>query len=34
MHGSGGYIVEEHPLVIVVAAVLLLLGVWLVLRRR
>jgi hypothetical protein len=33
MHGSGGYIVDEHPLVIVVAAVLLLLGVWLVLRR-
>jgi hypothetical protein len=33
MHGSGGYIVEEHPLVIVVAAVLLLVGVWLVLRR-
>jgi hypothetical protein len=33
MHGSGGYIVEEHPLAIVVAAVLLLLGVWFVLRR-
>ena len=33
MHGSGGYIVEEHPLVIVVAAVLLLVGVWFVLRR-
>jgi hypothetical protein len=33
MHGSGGYIVEEHPLVIVVAVILLLLGVWLVLRR-
>jgi hypothetical protein len=33
MHGSDGYIVEEHPLVIVVAAVLLLVGVSLVLRR-
>jgi hypothetical protein len=33
MHGSDGYLVEEHPLLIVIAAVLLLLGVWLVLRR-
>jgi hypothetical protein len=33
MHGSGGYIVEEYPLLMVTAAVLLLLGVWLVLRR-
>jgi hypothetical protein len=33
MHGSGGYIVEEYPLLIVVASVLLLLGVWLVLKR-
>ncbi len=34
MHGSDGYIVEEHPLLIVVGVVLLLLGVWLMLRRR
>lgn len=33
MHGSGGYIVEAHPLLIIIAALLLLLGVWLVLRR-
>jgi hypothetical protein len=33
MHGSGGYIVEEHPLLTIIAAALLLLGVWLVLRR-
>jgi hypothetical protein len=33
MHGSGGYIVEEHPLLITVAVVLLLFGVWIVLRR-
>jgi hypothetical protein len=33
MHGSDGYLVEEHPLLIAAAVVLLLLGVWLVLRR-
>jgi len=33
MRGSGGYIVEEHPLLIVVSAVLLLVLVWLVLKR-
>jgi hypothetical protein len=33
VHGSNGYIVEEHPLLIVAAVALLLLGVWLVLRR-
>jgi hypothetical protein len=33
MRGSNGYIVEEHPLLIVVAAILLLVAVWLVLRK-
>jgi hypothetical protein len=33
LHGSGGYIAEEHPLLIVAAAVLLLWGIWLVLKR-
>jgi hypothetical protein len=33
MRGSGGYIVEEHPLLIVVAVIVLLIGVWLVLRQ-
>jgi hypothetical protein len=34
MHGSLGYLVEEHPVLIVVGAVLLLAAVWLVLRLR
>jgi hypothetical protein len=34
MHGSGGYLVEEHPVLIVVCAILLLAAVWLVLRQR
>jgi hypothetical protein len=32
MRGSDGYIVEEHPLLIVVAAIVLLIGVWFVLK--
>jgi hypothetical protein len=32
--GSGYYIVEEHPLLIVIAAILLLIGVWLILRAK
>jgi hypothetical protein len=32
MHGSLGYLVEEHPLLIVTGATLLLVLVWLVLR--
>jgi hypothetical protein len=34
MHGSLGYLVEEHPVLIVVGAILLLVAVWLVLRQR
>jgi LPXTG-motif cell wall-anchored protein len=34
MRGSDGYIVEEHPLLIIAAAVLLLIAVWFVLKRR
>jgi LPXTG-motif cell wall-anchored protein len=34
MHGSDGYIVEAHPLLIVMGALVLLAAVWLVLRRR
>jgi len=33
MRGSGGYIVEEHPLLITVATVLLLVAVWFVLKQ-
>jgi hypothetical protein len=31
---GGGYLVEEHPVLIAPGAILLLLAVWLVLRRR
>jgi hypothetical protein len=34
MHGSNGYLVEAHPALIVVGAILLLVAVWLVLRQR
>jgi hypothetical protein len=34
MRGSSYAIVEEHPLLIVIAAILLLASVWLVLRLR
>jgi hypothetical protein len=34
VHGSLGYLVEEHPLLTVVGAALLLVGVWLVLKLR
>jgi LPXTG-motif cell wall-anchored protein len=33
MRGSLGYIVEEHPVLIVVGAMLLLVAVWLLLKR-
>lgn len=32
MRGSNGYLVEQHPLLIVVGAAILLIGVWLFLR--
>ncbi len=34
MHGSLGYLVEEHPLLMIVGVALLLSVVWLVLRLR
>jgi hypothetical protein len=34
MRGSGGYIVEEHPVLMIVAVALLLALLWLVLRPR
>lgn len=34
MRGSDGYIVEQHPVLILVAALVLLAVVWLVLNRR
>jgi hypothetical protein len=34
MHGSLGYLVEEHPLLMIVGVALLLSLVWLVLRLR
>jgi hypothetical protein len=34
MHGSLGYLVEEHPVLIAVAAVLMLMVLWLILRPR
>jgi hypothetical protein len=34
MHGGLGYIVEEHPVLIAVAAVLMLAVLWLILRLR
>jgi hypothetical protein len=34
MRGSLGYIVEEHPLAIVIGATVLLIAVWYVLRPR
>jgi LPXTG-motif cell wall-anchored protein len=34
VHGSGGYLVKEHPVLIVVGAILLLAAVWLLLRQR
>jgi hypothetical protein len=33
MHGSLGYLVEEHPLLVVIGATVLLVSVWTVLRR-
>jgi hypothetical protein len=33
VHGSDGYIVEQHPVAIAVAAVVLLYVVWLILKR-
>jgi hypothetical protein len=33
MRGSDGYVVEEHPLLITVAVILLLVLVWLILKR-
>jgi hypothetical protein len=34
VHGSDGYIVEQHPVAITVAVIVLLYVVWLVLRLR
>ena len=34
MHGSDGYIVEQHPVLIICAVLLLLAVMWLVLRTR
>jgi hypothetical protein len=34
MHGSDGYIVEQHPVLITCAVLVLLAVVWLVLNRR
>jgi hypothetical protein len=34
MHGSGGYLVEEHPVLIALAAVLVLVVLWLIVRPR
>jgi hypothetical protein len=33
MRGSNGYIIEEHPVLTTIAVILLLVAVWLVLRR-
>jgi hypothetical protein len=33
VRGSNGYIVEEHPVLVVIAAIVLLIAVWLVLKR-
>jgi hypothetical protein len=34
MRGSSGYLVEEHPVLFAVAAVLMLVVLWLILRPR
>lgn len=34
MRGGAYYLVEEHPVLIALAALILLISVWLILRRR
>jgi len=34
VHGSNGYLVEEHPLLLTIAALLILVVLWVILRGR
>lgn len=34
VRGSNGYLVEEHPLLIIIGVLLLLVVLWMILRRR
>ena len=34
VHGSNGYLVEEHPLLLTIAALLVLVVLWVILRGR